>query len=208
MAHTGCKVAVKGWPAPLARTTVDDMRHFDELLANNARFAGTDARTRTPDIPFLPNRQIYVITCIDPRVDPSPLLELNLGDAVVARNVGGRVTPSVPGDLAWISFLHEVKTPDADWFELVVIHHTDCGSGLMADDELRRAFSRRGFADDELCATAVTDPYTTVVEDVRRVLDDPHVSAQIKVSSYVYDVHTGRLSEVIAPTRGRGTSKP
>jgi carbonic anhydrase len=180
------------------------MRNFEELIANNARFAATDARTRTPAIPFVPNRQLYVVTCIDPRVDPGPILGIDLGDAIVARNVGGRVTPAVRADLAWISFLHEVKTPDAGWFELVLIHHTDCGSGLMADDGLRSAFARRGFDEDELRATAVTDPAATVAEDVRRVLEDPNVSARIAVSGYVYDVHTGLLGEVVPPATGAG----
>src|SRR4051812_38230424 len=126
------------------------MRSFDELLDNNTRFATTDARTRTPTIPFIPNKQIYVVTCIDPRVDPAALLGLDLGDAIVARNVGGRITAAVLGDLAWISFLHEDKTPQADWFELVIIHHTDCGSGLMADDDLRHRFAQRGFDERQL----------------------------------------------------------
>jgi carbonic anhydrase len=121
------------------------MSNFDELLANNARFAAGDVKDRVPEIPFLPNKQVYIVTCIDPRVDPAALLGLTLGDAIVARNVGGRVTDPVLSDLAWISYLHEVKTPDAPWFEVAVVHHTDCGSGLMADDQLRAGFVARGF---------------------------------------------------------------
>ena len=62
------------------------------------------------------------------------MLGLGLGDAIVAHNVGGRVTPAVLEDLAWISYLHEAKTPDAEWFELAIVHHTDCGSGFFADE--------------------------------------------------------------------------
>lgn len=119
------------------------MSNLDELLTNNARFAAGDAKDQVPAIPFLPNKQVYLITCIDPRVDPVDLLGLKLGDAIVARNVGGRVTDAVLSDLAWISYLHEHKTPDAPWFELAIIHHTDCGSALMADDQLRAGFVDR-----------------------------------------------------------------
>src|SRR4051812_15024452 len=108
------------------------MTDFDALLQRNRDFAETDAKNAVPNIPFIPNRQLYVMTCIDPRVDPANILGLELGDAIVARNVGGRVTPAVLQDVAWISYLHEVKTPDSNWFEIVVIHHTDCGSGLFA----------------------------------------------------------------------------
>jgi carbonic anhydrase len=182
------------------------MSDFDELLANNARFAAGDAKDRVPEIPFLPNKQAYIITCIDPRVDPAALLGLALGDAIVARNVGGRVTDPVLSDLAWISYLHEVKTPDAPWFELAVIHHTDCGSGLMADDQLRAGFVARGFDDRELQLNAVIEPATTVAHDVRRIVECPLVSRQIEISGYRYDVKTGLLTQVVAPTRAGARS--
>lgn len=121
------------------------MTNFDKLLENNKRFAATDFSEHLPEIPFIPNQQVYVLTCIDPRVDPAATLGLRLGDAIVARTVGGRANQSFLDDLAWISYLHETVTPDADWFELAVIHHTDCGSALMADDKLRRGFLQRGF---------------------------------------------------------------
>ncbi len=135
------------------------MSNFDELLHRNASFAQTGAKDRGPAIPFIPNRQVYILTCIDPRVDPAQLFGLELGDAIVARTVGGRVTPAVLQDLAWISYLHETKTPDADWFEFAVMHHTDCGSGFFADDDMRHGFAARGGYDDaELAGLAVLDP--------------------------------------------------
>src|SRR3984885_14994790 len=83
------------------------MGNMDELLERNKAFAETDLKDRVPAIPFIPNRQVYVLTCIDPRVDPASILGLELGDAIVGRNVGGRVTPAVVQDVAWISYLHE-----------------------------------------------------------------------------------------------------
>ncbi|GAB7069803.1 carbonic anhydrase [Mycobacterium hodleri] len=177
------------------------MSNFDELIVNNTRFAATDMKDHVPAIPFLPTKQVYLITCIDPRVDPAVLLGLHLGDAIVARNVGGRVTDSVLADLAWISYLHEVKTPDAPWFELAVIHHTDCGSGLMADDELRAEFAARGFDDGTLRRTAVLDPAETVAADVRRIRATSTISTRIALSGFIYDVSTGRLTEVVTSDR-------
>jgi carbonic anhydrase len=178
------------------------MSNFDHLLENNTRFAATDAKERVPAIPFIPNKQVYILTCVDPRVDPSDIFGLDLGDAIVARNVGGRVTPSVIQDLAWISYLHEVKTPDADWFELAVVHHTDCGSGLFADEALRHGFAERGFDDAELAALAVLNPADTVPGDVDKLLNAPQLSANIKVSGYAYDIKTGRVTQVVAPRGG------
>ena len=79
------------------------MSNFDELLRNNTDFAKTGAKDRVPAIPFIPNKQVYILTCIDPRVDPAQVFGLELGDAIVARTVGGRVTPAVIQDLAWMT---------------------------------------------------------------------------------------------------------
>jgi carbonic anhydrase len=175
------------------------MSNFDALLRNNADFAGTDAKSRGPAIPFVPNSQVYILTCIDPRVDPAQLFGLEFGDAIVARTVGGRVTPAVLQDLAWISYLHEVKTPGADWFEFAVMHHTDCGSGFFADDDLRHRFAARGYDDADLAALAVLDPTETVPGDVDKVLRAPQVSSRIRVSGFAYDVKTGVVTVVVPP---------
>jgi carbonic anhydrase len=172
------------------------MANFDELLKRNEHFASTDEKDGVPAIPFLPNKQVYVLTCIDPRVDPANILELDLGDAIVARTVGGRANPSFLEDLAWICYLHETKTPDEDWFEIVVIHHTDCGSGLMADDDLRRGFVAQGHDEQTLLDTAVLHPTRTVPLDVQRILEAPFVPDAVGVSGYSYDVATGRLTRI------------
>jgi carbonic anhydrase len=179
------------------------MTNFDELLRNNARFAATDVKDHQPAIPFLPHRQAYILTCIDPRVDPAQVFGLDLGDAIVARTVGGRATPAVLQDLAWISYLHEVKTPDADWFEFAVMHHTDCGSGLFADDDLRRGFAARGgFDQAELAGLAVLDPAATVRADVEKILSYPYVSSRVRVTGLAYDLKTG-VASVVVPPRSR-----
>jgi carbonic anhydrase len=175
------------------------MSNFDELLRRNEAFARTGAKDRVPAIPFLPNKQVYILTCIDPRVDPAQLFGLDLGDAIVARTVGGRVTPAVLQDLAWISYLHETKTPDAEWFEFAVMHHTDCGSGFFADDELRHGFAARGYDDAELAGLAVLDPSVTVPGDVATVRQAPQVSSRIKVTGLAYDVKTGLVKTVVPP---------
>jgi carbonic anhydrase len=47
---------------------------------------------------------VYVITCIDPRADPADFLGIHFSDAIVARTVGGRVTPAVIQDVAYIGY--------------------------------------------------------------------------------------------------------
>jgi carbonic anhydrase len=102
--------------------------------------------------------------------------------------------------------MHEVKMPNARWFELAVIHHADRGSALMADDHLRAEFVARGFDDRELQRNAVIEPASTVAHDARRIIESPVISTQIDVSGYSYDVKTGMLIEVVAPCRAGARS--
>ena len=183
------------------------MSHLDSLLPRNAAFAAGDARRNTPRLPFLPHKGLYVITCIDPRTDPADFLGLEFGEAIVARTVGGRVTPAVIQDLSYIGYLVETKAPEGPYFEAAIIHHTDCGSGLLADEELRHGFAQRtGYDEQTLADLPVLDPPATVRTDVGRVLSDPRISPHITVSGHVYDVHTGLITTIVEPVSPTGTA--
>jgi carbonic anhydrase len=139
------------------------MSNIASLADRNQAFAATDARQNVPALPFLPFLSLYIVTCLDCRVDPAQILGVRLGEALVERNIGGRVTPAVIQDIAYASYLVESKAPQGPWFEVAVIHHTDCGSTLLADDELRHGFAERiGVDERTLTDTAVLAPDRTV----------------------------------------------
>jgi carbonic anhydrase len=176
------------------------MSNLDSLLARNSTFAASDVRHNTPRLPFLPHKGLYLITCIDPRTDPADFLGLEVGEAIVTRTVGGRVTPAVIQDVAYIGYLVEAKAPDGPYFEAAIIHHTDCGSGLLADEQLRHGFSQRtGYDEQMLADLPVLDPPATVRADVERLVSDPRISPRITVSGHVYDVDTGLVTTIVEP---------
>jgi carbonic anhydrase len=168
------------------------------LLDRNRAFARTEARQNMPPLPFIPRLNLYIVTCIDCRVDPAETLGIKLGEALVARNIGGRITPAVIRDIAYVAYLVETKAPDGPYFEVAVIHHTDCGSTLLADDDLRHGFAQRAGLDERTLAdTPVLDPARTVRTDVQRVLWADDVPPDVLVSGHVYDVQTGLVSTVV-----------
>ena len=169
------------------------------LLDRNRAFAADPgARQGMPRLPFIPNQNLYIVTCIDPRVDPAQILGVRLGDAVVQRNIGGRITPAIIRDIAYIGYLVDTKAPEGPYFELAIIHHTDCGSTLLADDDLRQGFAERIGADERTLAdTPVLDPARTVQTDVNRVLWAEEVPQNVRVSGHVYDVGTGLVTTVV-----------
>jgi carbonic anhydrase len=145
-----------------------------------------------------PNLSLFVVTCLDPRVDPAHFLGLELGDAMVVRNVGGRVTPEVINDVAFISQIAESVLPDRPLFEVVIIHHTQCGAGALADDTFRHNYAQRINAKElALRERAVLDPAATVTNDVELLRSARSISPRISVSGHVYDVVTGMVQTIL-----------
>jgi carbonic anhydrase len=174
------------------------MSNIAPLLDRNQAFARTDARRHVTPTPFLPRQNLYIVTCIDPRVDPAHFLGITPGDALVQRTIGGRVTPAVLRDIAYIAYVVESKAPQGPWFEVAVIHHTDCGTTLLADDQLRQGFAQRiGVDERTLNDTPVLDPARTVCTDVERVLWAEEIPMDVRASGHVYDVETGLVTTVI-----------
>ena len=169
---------------------------MDAALSRNRAFAAAGGHEGAV---VLPNLQLFVITCLDPRTDPAHFLGLDLSDAIVVRNVGGRVTPAVIEDVAFIGQIAEAVLPAGPLFEVAVIHHTQCGAGALADDTFRHAYARRIEADEAgLRERAVLDPAATVASDAERLRSAAAIPARMRVSGHVYDVTTG-LVETIVP---------
>lgn len=175
------------------------MSNIAPLLQRNQAFANDpEARQGMPRLPFIPHLGLYIVTCIDPRVDPAQVLGIRLGEAIVQRDIGGRITPAMIADIAYIGYLVDTKAPEGPYFEVAIIHHTDCGSTLLADDELRHGFAQRIGTDERTLAdTPVLDPARTVATDVERVLWAEEIPQAVHVSGHVYDVSTGLVTTVV-----------
>jgi len=171
------------------------MTRMDPLLERNEQFACA----YTPEALGPPAAQLVAVTCLDHRVDPAIVLGLRLGDAPVIRNAGGRVTPAVIDDIAYLAFLAGQlfgdQLEDGRLFEVAVIHHTQCGTSLLADPGFRhQAAEATGLNEAALEAAAVADPHITVKADVERLLTSPLLAPTVSVSGHVYDIATGRVT--------------
>ncbi len=165
------------------------------LLDRNRRFAGGFA---VADLPILPKLRTVVLTCGDARVDPAHVLGLELGDAVVIRNNGGRVTPEVVHEIAALSFLvAKMDGAERGPFELVIMQHTECGAERFADPDLQHALKAQLGVD--VSSVAISDHELSLREDVERLRNAPEVPGYIVVSGFIYDVRHGHARQVIAP---------
>lgn len=151
---------------------------------------------------MMPRQRVMIVGCADPRVDPEQILGLQLGDAAVIRNIGGRVTPPTLATIAGLARLgaHAAQTAagpgNPPGLDLLVVHHTDCGILRLLDEPGALA----GFLGTDLeglDAMAVADPYRAVVHDVSvlRGLAMPG----LRVWGLVYDVATGAVEITASP---------
>jgi carbonic anhydrase len=179
------------------------MNNLDTLLERNKTFAAQQsaAGTLMPSLPeATPNLKAIIIGCADMRVDPAHLFGLKPGEALVLRNIGGRITPVLLEELGMLGRVGQVaqKVPGGGGeFHLIVLQHTDCGiTRLVGDPAMLMHYFQIPEAD--LNAKAVADPRAAVAGDVAWLKTIPALPGKWLVSGLVYDVATG-LVEVVVP---------
>jgi carbonic anhydrase len=180
------------------------MNHLDAMLERNKDFATQQsaAGTLMPSLPpAMPNVKALIIGCADMRVDPAHVLGIKPGEAVVVRNIGGRITPGVLEQLGLLGRIGEVagEIPGGGGeFHLIVLQHTDCGMTRLAGDSamLTHYFQ---IQEGELKTKAVTNPREAVAADVALLRAIPVLPGDWLLSGLVYDVATG-LVEVVVPS--------
>ncbi len=177
------------------------MNNFDNMLKRNKAFAAqqSGAATLMPSLPrALPKVKAIIIGCADMRVDPAHIFGIKAGEAVVIRNIGGRITPGLLEQLSLLGRIGQVagEIPGGGGeFHIIVLQHTDCGiTRLTGDPALLTHYLQ--IQERELKAKAVPDPRAAVDVAVLRAI--PALPNQALISGLVYDVATG-LVEIIVP---------
>ncbi|MDT5229232.1 MAG: carbonic anhydrase [Mycobacterium sp.] len=168
-----------------------------DLTRRNTAFA---ANGFDPLLTINPSGNMMVVCCVDPRVDPAHVLGLANGEAAVIRNVGGRITPATLRTMAMLGKVGQANanTHVPGTWNLVILHHTDCG---MTDLAPYPALLAEYFeiAEGELAGKSVSDPIGSVRVDVETILNNIYGN-DFLVSGLVYDVATGGLNVVVPPT--------
>ncbi len=188
-----------------AQVTREESTDLGKLLDRNRIFAD---RFDKGNLTIRPRMSTILLTCVDSRVDPAHLMGLGLGDAVVMRNAGGRITPAVMKDLAVLGVL-AANMPGAGAMQpqLVVIQHTDCGMARLANPLIQEQVAKKlDLSLDDVMAMAITDPAASVQENIEQLRRTPGTPDQLVVSGFVYDVSNGTLNQVVPPAPLRITT--
>ena len=144
-----------------------------------------------------------MLTCVDARVAPSHFAGLELGDVLVMRNVGGRVTDTVGLEMSILWTLMTMAAGKEPHMELAIVHHTSCGMERFSDPTVAAKVTEK-FGISSIVATyAIEEPHLSVATDIERLRNDERVPGGLNVSGHVYDIATGRLSTVVETVRLR-----
>lgn len=161
------------------------------------------ARRRRKGIPT--DERLLVVACMDERIPVEAALGLELGDAQVYRNAGGKVTDDVIRSAA-------LTTNFFDTEEIIVVNHTDCGMMSASDDAVVEGLESRvdGSLDDVHLDPSLPelDIGDAPIADWVRMTDDIDEACEaqvaylehhelipddVTVTGYVYEVESGEL---------------
>lgn len=163
------------------------MSYFHNFMKANKAYVDLHG---TYHLPLKPKTKVAIVTCMDSRLHVAQALGLALGDAHILRNAGGRVTEDMIRSLV-------ISQQQLGTREIVVLHHTDCGAQTFTNEEfacqLKDALGVDVTGQDFL---PFTDIEESVREDVALLRNSPLIPDDVIISGAVYDVDTGRMTEV------------
>jgi carbonic anhydrase len=164
------------------------MTKFDEFLAANKNFVQTFDKG---GLPMPPARQVAVVACMDARLHPEKVLGLEIGDAHVIRNAGGRASEDAIRSLVISERLLGTT-------EIVVLHHTDCGMLTFTNEQLAaKVKDDLGIDVGNRDFLPFPNLEQSVRDDVAILRSSPLIPKNIPISGAIYDVTTGKVLEVI-----------
>ena len=162
------------------------MSVIDDLLRNNDAYA---AAFEQGGLPRRPAKKLTVLTCMDARLDTYAMLGLHEGDAHVLRNAGAVVTGDQIRSLAVSQRLLGTE-------EVIVIMHTDCGMRTFDDETFKRSIEAEVGVKPDWSEETFGDVHDDVRRAVAQIKASPFLPKRDSVRGFVYDVATGKLTEV------------
>jgi len=120
---------------------------------------------------------------MDARIDPLAALGLELGDAVVLRNAGGRVTDDVLRSLA--VGVHKLSIE-----AVVVMQHTQCGVWGATDEDLRTLTGA------DMAFFTIDDHASALRADVELLAAKPYLEAITQIEGVLYDTSSGEVEPI------------
>ncbi|WP_410655825.1 beta-class carbonic anhydrase [Amycolatopsis sp. lyj-112] len=162
------------------------MTSIDVLLKRNQELGEVAPGDRSSPRPSL---HVAVLTCMDARIRVFEIFGLLQGESHVLRNAGGVVTDDMIRSLA----LSQRKLGTR---EVLIVQHTECGLSMVTEDDFKDELEDATGLRPTWAVEAFREVEDSVRRSVQRVRRSDFLPHTDNVRGFVYDVKTGRLSEV------------
>ncbi|KAJ7785865.1 carbonic anhydrase [Mycena metata] len=163
----------------------------EEFLQANEQYA---ANFNKPDRSLFKN--MIIVTCMDPRLNPYEQLGLKFGEAIHIRNAGGSAKEALRSIMVAQHFIGVNGT-------ISIFHHKDCGMSRVTTSQMRDLVKKATPGRDDVAAEVDTIDFHHIVHiegsvkaDVKFLTESPLVLKGTKITGWVYDVDTGKISKV------------
>ncbi|MFC4003925.1 beta-class carbonic anhydrase [Prauserella oleivorans] len=162
------------------------MTAIDLLLKRNSELGNVVSGDRSSP---RPSQHVAILTCMDARIRVFQLFGLQEGEAHILRNAGGIVTDDAIRSLS----LSQRKLGTR---ELLIMQHTDCGLNAVTEDGFKDELEEATGLRPTWAVEAFRDVQASVRQSIRRAKASPFLEHTDLIRGFVYDVHTGQVSEV------------
>jgi carbonic anhydrase len=158
---------------------------FADVLDGNAAYATTFPGT---GLSGRAAKGLALVTCMDSRIEPLPLLGMDQGDVKILRNAGARVTDDVLRTLVLAAYLLDVT-------RVLVMPHTHCKMASATEEQIhQQILEEYGVDTNSVEFRTVADQEAALAYDVRRIRSYPLLPKDFTVAGAIYDVHTGKIA--------------
>jgi len=164
--------------------------NIDHILSANRKYSKEFGNKS--DLEASPKRRLAVLTCMDTRLEPLKFLGLELGEAHIIRNGGGRASDDAIRSLV-ASYTHLGTN------EFLVIHHSECGFETFTQEGMGKLLKEKlDTSEGEFVNwLSISDRIESIKNDVMHIRNHPLVAQDIKISGLLFNTKTGELTQII-----------
>lgn len=159
------------------------MNITDELVERINRSRPVPGGTAAPKL------RVAIVACMDARINPNELFQLENGDAHIIRNAGGLVSDDVVRSLAVSQ--HRLGTR-----AIMVIQHADCGMQQVTEEEFTDQMAEFSGRTPSWRVGAFRDVEFSVRNSLEALRTCPFLFTGEDIRGFVFDEKTGELREV------------
>jgi len=164
--------------------------NIDHILSANRKYSKEFGNKS--DLEASPKRRLAVLTCMDTRLEPLKFLGLELGEAHIIRNGGGRASDDAIRSLV-ASYTHLGTN------EFLVIHHSECGFETFTQEGMGKLLKEKlDTSEGEFVNwLSISDRIESIKNDVMHIRNHPLIDQEIKITGLLFNTKTGELTQII-----------